>query len=141
MIMCVSYDHHLDCPHSNLCTIYSYLPNAPSGGSYNTNVSTYTLEYSREDTTSFLESMYTTMTRGYAGNANDLSARDQQYGTCLACGMVERRRQAAGLARSQACETCFSRYCYDAGPFSMSMLAEFKQEHNVVYNQDDILHP
>lgn len=117
------------------------MPNAPSSGSYATNVSTYTLEYSREDTQSFLDSMFATQTRGYAGDANSLTTVDSQYGVCLACGLVERRRQAAGLARSSACETCFSRYCYDAGPTSTSMLAQLRTKGDAVYSQDSIMHP
>jgi lysophospholipase len=118
-----------------------YLPNSPLGevGGYYTNVSTYTLEYSREDTQSFLNSMWGAQTRGYPQNG---AATDDQFKTCLSCGLLERRRQAAGLSRSSACEQCFSRYCYDAAPADGgSMAAAFAAIPNAVYNQDDIMHP
>lgn len=93
--------------------LHSYLPNAPSGTGYSTNTSTYKLDYSREDTGKFLESMWTTVTRGYH---NSTSSSDDQWGACFACGIVERKRQAQNLSRSAVCEQCFDRYCYDAGP-------------------------
>lgn len=89
----------------------SYMANAPSGSAYSTNTTTFTLEYSREDTQSFLNSVYDVTTRGFM---NSSMASDDQWGTCLACGLVERRRQAANISRSAACETCFDRYCWDA---------------------------
>lgn len=90
-----------------------YMPNRPNTGGYLTNVSTYTLEYSREDTQSFLDSMFTTMTRGNPQSGQD---RDPDWGACLACGLVERKRQARGMSRSATCTSCFNRYCYDSGP-------------------------
>ena len=118
-----------------------YLPNSPLGevGGYYTNVSTYTLEYSRDDTQSFLNSMWGAQTRGYPQNG---ASTDDQYKTCLACGLLERRRQAAGLSRSDTCEQCFSRYCYDAGPSDGgSMAVAFAAMPNAIYNQDDVMHP
>lgn len=110
----------------------SYLPNAPSGGTYNTNVSTYTLEYSREDTGLFLESMYNVTTRGIS---NATSPRDEQWGACLACAVVERRRQYQNISRSGICESCFDRYCWDAADTS-GMGANAAQNPNEVYTDD-----
>ena len=89
-----------------------YLPNSPLNGSYLTNVSTYTLGYSRADTQSFLNSMWTTQTRGYPESGQ---AADSNWGACFACGLVERRRQYQNMTRSSTCETCLTRYCYNAG--------------------------
>lgn len=87
-----------------------YLPNSPLNGSYLTNASTYKLDYSRADTQSFLNSMWTTQTRGYPQSGQ---AQDSDWGTCLACSIVERRRQSQNMTRSSTCETCFTMYCYD----------------------------
>ncbi|KAK9899955.1 hypothetical protein P389DRAFT_156803 [Cystobasidium minutum MCA 4210] len=106
-----------------------YLPNAPSGGSYNTNVSTYTLEYSREDTGLFLEAMYNVTTRGLS---NSTSPRDEQWGACLACAIVERRRQYQNISRSSVCETCFTRYCWD-GADTSGMGANAAENPDEVY--------
>jgi lysophospholipase len=91
-----------------------YLPNAPVGnGGYQTNTTTFQLEYSREETQNFMNSIWETMSRGYPEQGQ---ATDPNYKACLACGIVERRRQAANLTRTQTCEQCFDRYCYNAGP-------------------------
>lgn len=92
-----------------------YLPNAPSGGSYSTNVSTYTLEYSREDTQLFLNSMYDITTRGMT---NSTSSRDEQWPACLACALVDRRRAAANISRTDICNQCMTRYCWDTADLS-----------------------
>lgn len=108
-----------------LIGVHRYIPNRPAASGYQTNVSTYTLEYSRKDTQSFLDSIFKTQTLGY--NAAGSGQADSQYGVCLACAIVERRRQKAGLARTQQCDTCMSRYCYDAGPSNRSSVAAFAE--------------
>lgn len=97
-----------------LFLIKSYIPNRPQASGYQTNVSTYTLEYSRSDAQSFLNSMYNTQILGY--NTSSLNSRDSQYGVCMACALVERRRQAANITRTSQCNACMQQYCYDAAP-------------------------
>lgn len=92
-----------------------YLPNAPSGGSYDTNSSTYKLEYSREETQQFLDAMFNVTTRGIS---NSTSPRDEQWPACFACAIVERRRQFQNISRSTVCEGCFDRYCWDGADTS-----------------------
>ncbi|KAF8189185.1 lysophospholipase [Mycena galopus ATCC 62051] len=38
---------------------------------------------------------------------------DPEWGACLACAVVDRVRERAGVARSGVCETCFTRYCWE----------------------------
>ena len=87
-----------------------YLPNSPLDGSYLTNTSTYKLDYSRDDTQSFLNSVWTVMIRGLPESGQ---AQKSEWGTCLACGVLERRRQHQKMTQSSACESCFRKYCFD----------------------------
>lgn len=117
-----------------------YLPNAPVGnGGYQTNTTTFQLEYSREETQNFMNSIWETMSRGYPEQGQ---ATDPNYKACLACGIVERRRQAANLTRTQTCEQCFDRYCYNAGPADGgAMSAALHSAPDTVYENDALLHP
>ncbi|KAJ7858807.1 lysophospholipase [Mycena olivaceomarginata] len=38
---------------------------------------------------------------------------DPEWGACLACAVVDRVRERAGVARGGVCETCFARYCWE----------------------------
>lgn len=86
------------------------MPNRPSGGKYNTNTSTWTLEYSPDETIDFLDAMFDATTNGMPlGKAQ----KDKEWPACLACAIVERKRQYRGMDRSDICEECFGRYCWN----------------------------
>ncbi|KAF8189182.1 lysophospholipase [Mycena galopus ATCC 62051] len=38
---------------------------------------------------------------------------DPEWGACLACAVVDRARERAGVVRSGVCEGCFARYCWE----------------------------
>jgi lysophospholipase len=59
--------------------------------------------------------MYNVTTRGIS---NSTSPRDEQWSACLACAIVERRRQYQNISRSSICEGCFDRYCWDGADTS-----------------------
>ena len=41
------------------------------------------------------------------------SKKDEQWPACLACAVVERKRQYRNMERSGVCEECFERYCWN----------------------------
>ncbi|KAA1069190.1 Lysophospholipase 1 [Puccinia graminis f. sp. tritici] len=84
-----------------------YLPNSPSQTGYLTNTSTFKLQYSREDSSSFLQSVMESTTKPRIENKVD-----KDWSTCLSCGLIDRSRNRLGITRSTACEICFKRYCY-----------------------------
>jgi lysophospholipase len=86
-----------------------YLPNSPlPSGGYSTNTTTLTLEYSIEDTAAFLAQASENTFKGYQEAGQQ---RDSSWPDCLACGLLERKRQMAGVARTTTCQICFDRYC------------------------------
>ena len=95
--------------------IVIYVPNSP----YPTrapasNYSTFDLDYTPDEVASFLFSAQTNARQGYTNDTLG-GERDQMLPTCLACAFVDRARLRKGVARSDACEQCFERYCYVDG--------------------------
>ncbi|POW03157.1 hypothetical protein PSTT_11267 [Puccinia striiformis] len=79
----------------------------PSQSGYLTNTSTFKLQYSKEDANSFLNSVRETTTKPRIDNKVD-----NDWPTCLSCGLIDRSRNRSGIPRSSSCENCFKRYCY-----------------------------
>ncbi|KNE99222.1 hypothetical protein PSTG_07529 [Puccinia striiformis f. sp. tritici PST-78] len=84
-----------------------YMPNSHSQSGYLTNTSTFKLQYSKEDANSFLNSVRETTTKPRIDNKVD-----NDWPTCLSCGLIDRSRNRSGIPRSSSCENCFKRYCY-----------------------------
>lgn len=85
-----------------------YMPNVPSeDGEYQTNTNTFKLQYDVDEATAFIENVQTNAFRGNADPGN----RDEDFPSCLACAVMERARQRAGLERSSQCSSCFDTYC------------------------------
>jgi hypothetical protein len=76
--------------------------------------------------------MYNVTVRGISNSTNPT---DEQWGACLACAVVERRRQAVNLTRSSTCETCMTRYCWDAADTS-GVAANAANNPNQVFTDD-----
>ena len=88
-------------------TLIIYLPNAPPlSGTAATNTSTFKLQYSDQEASTFLDQANNVAARGMPVNGQ----ADSQWPTCLACALSERQRQRQGLAQSSQCASCFSRY-------------------------------
>lgn len=87
-----------------------YLPNAPAPVSnpYLTNTSTFTLSYSYTEVEAFLDSANLNAKKGFPNPSDPLTA-DSEWPLCLKCATVERARERAGLNRTSACESCFTR--------------------------------
>ncbi|GAA6007260.1 hypothetical protein JCM11491_003065 [Sporobolomyces phaffii] len=93
-----------------------YLPNAPAPtqNPFLTNTSTFTLSYSYEEVEAFLDSANLNAKKGFP-NPNTPLQPDEEWPLCLKCATVDRARQRAGLNRTSACESCFTRYCWNDG--------------------------
>ncbi|PLW37572.1 hypothetical protein PCANC_15284 [Puccinia coronata f. sp. avenae] len=84
-----------------------YLPNSPSQTGYLTNTSTFKLQYSKKDSSSFLNSVMDSVTKPHIQNK-----LDTDWPICLSCGLIDRSRARLNISRSDACKSCFKRYCY-----------------------------
>ncbi|GAA6063845.1 hypothetical protein JCM10212_003592 [Sporobolomyces blumeae] len=102
---------------SDAYPIVVYLPNAPAPVSdpFLTNTSTFTLSYSYDESEAFLDSAHLNALKGFPTSSSDSTARDEEWPLCLKCATVDRARQRAGLNRSSACASCFTRYCWNDG--------------------------
>lgn len=89
------------------------MPNAPSGddSDYDTNTSTFKLQYDVDEAAAFINTVQTNTFRGKA----DAGSKDDQFPACLACAVMDRARESAGLDRSSQCEDCFKDYCVRFG--------------------------
>ncbi|MBW0466711.1 hypothetical protein O181_006426 [Austropuccinia psidii MF-1] len=92
-----------------------YLPNSPlAQKTFHTNTSTLKLQYSKDDTQAFLVST----TQATIQPAFEANHTDGDWATCLSCALIERTRNRMNVARSGACQTCFSHHCYMDGSSS-----------------------
>ncbi|WAQ83550.1 hypothetical protein PtA15_3A921 [Puccinia triticina] len=85
-----------------------YLPNSPTQSPPFTNYSTFKLQYSKEETSSFLTSVMESTTRPRIS----ASRSDADWPTCLSCALIDRARNRQGVLRSGPCANCFERYCF-----------------------------
>ncbi|KZT18493.1 FabD/lysophospholipase-like protein [Neolentinus lepideus HHB14362 ss-1] len=58
----------------------------------------------------FLDQTFDVATQGITNGT--VGARDTEWGSCVACAVVDRERYRQGIARSGVCETCLARYCW-----------------------------
>lgn len=84
-----------------------YLPNAPGDNPGTTNYSTFKLEYSPEEVSTFLNAAHAYTLRGFPNSTS--SQTDEQWPLCLKCAVVDRARERAGLNRTSECSSCFDR--------------------------------
>lgn len=81
-----------------------YIPNAPF--TFNSNVSTTTLEYTHTERDLMIENGYNIATRG-----NGTS--DAVWAACVGCAIVHREQERKGVAQTAQCKKCFADYCWD----------------------------
>lgn len=81
-----------------------YIPNAPF--TFNSNVSTTTLEYTHAERDLMIENGYNIATRG-----NGTS--DATWAACVGCAIVHREQERKGVAQTAQCKKCFTDYCWD----------------------------
>ncbi|KAA1068723.1 Lysophospholipase 1 [Puccinia graminis f. sp. tritici] len=85
-----------------------YLPNSPTHSPPFTNYSTFKIQYSKEETSSFLKSVMESTSKPRIPTRNG----DADWPTCLSCALIDRARNRQGVPRSRPCQNCFQRYCF-----------------------------
>lgn len=87
-----------------------YLPSAPpptvTADTYLVNVSTFTLNYAKDDVVSFLDAAHA---NGMKGFQNGTTQQDSEWPLALKCAVVDRARSRAMIPRSAVCERLFTR--------------------------------
>ena len=83
--------------------IIVYLPNAPYV--YNSNVSTFDLEYNDTERNAIVSNGYNLATQGN-------STLDEQWPTCVGCAILSRSLDRTGTKVPDVCRKCFDRYCW-----------------------------
>ncbi|RDL31013.1 Lysophospholipase [Venustampulla echinocandica] len=81
-----------------------YIPNAPY--IYNSNVSTFDPSYNNTERNAIIENGYDVATMGNG-------TLDREWPTCMACAVLSRSFTKTGTAVPAACQTCFTRYCWN----------------------------
>ena len=110
-----------------------YIPNADPGNV--TNIVTSTLQLPVANQTRIFDRSYLLASRGHVNATNDnLSGFDEHWGMCVACAAVERTRVRQGVRREAACEQCFARYCFTAGPSESGHLGSWRAAVNSLSN-------
>lgn len=75
-----------------------------------TNTSTAQTSYSSSEIQAMLNQTFVIATQGYPKNG---ATKDPEWPSCLACAVVDRARERAGVARRGICSTCMDRYCWN----------------------------
>lgn len=81
-----------------------YLPNAPY--TYNSNVSTFDLQYNDTERNWIIQNGYDVATMGNG-------TVDSLWPTCVGCAILSRSLDRTNTAIPDVCTTCFDRYCWD----------------------------
>ncbi|EJD52526.1 hypothetical protein AURDEDRAFT_181106 [Auricularia subglabra TFB-10046 SS5] len=93
-----------------------YLPNSPpvDGDDPITNTNTFTLHYTPEHTSLFLDAA---QNNTFAGFVPGKKGADPNFPKCLQCAAIDRARYKVNgttpIARSDFCTKCFKQYCFD----------------------------
>jgi lysophospholipase len=75
-----------------------------------TNTSTTQTSYLSSEIQAMLSQTFVITTQGYPTNG---TTKDPDWPSCLACAVVDRARERAGVTRSGICSSCMNRYCWD----------------------------
>ncbi|KAJ5606481.1 hypothetical protein N7510_009262 [Penicillium lagena] len=81
-----------------------YIPNAPY--IYQSNVSTFDLQYNTTERDAIIENGYDVATLGNA-------TIDSDWPTCLGCAILSRSLERTNTAIPESCTACFQRYCWN----------------------------
>ena len=92
-----------------------YLPNTPYV--YYSNVSTFDPSYNYSVRNAIIENGYVSTTMGNG-------TVDPQWPTCVACAILSRSLERTGTAVPNACQECFTRYCWN-GTLASGLPAPF----------------
>ncbi|KAF2020866.1 hypothetical protein BU24DRAFT_438242 [Aaosphaeria arxii CBS 175.79] len=81
-----------------------YIPNSPYV--YNSNVSTFQMEYNNTERNAIIENGYNVATQGN-------STRDDKWSTCVGCAVLSRSFIRNNQDVPSVCQQCFDRYCWN----------------------------
>ncbi|KAL7270413.1 Lysophospholipase 1 [Rhizina undulata] len=97
-----------------------WIPNAPY--SYLSNTSTLTLEYTDEARNSIIQNGYNVATMGNA-------TLDSTWPACVACAIIHRTQERAGVTQSTQCKECFDTYCWDGTLDSTTPTSDYNPDY------------
>lgn len=83
-----------------------YMPNHRQ--SYNSNTSTYKMNYDYDEMVGAVTNGFEVLTRG---NFSD----DAMWNKCVGCAIIRREQERRGLEQSDECKSCFEKYCWAGG--------------------------
>ena len=89
---------------SSTTPLIVYLPNTPY--TYQSNVSTFQLEYTKEQQYAIVQNGYNVATQGN-------STRDARWPTCVGCAILQRSLERTQTEIPQVCQQCFTDYCWN----------------------------
>jgi lysophospholipase len=89
---------------TGLSPLIVYVPNAPYV--FQSNFTTFTLEYSPAERNSIIQNGYNVATLGNG-------TVDSEWPACVACAILSRSFTKTGTAVPKQCQSCFSRYCWN----------------------------
>ncbi|ORY04141.1 lysophospholipase [Clohesyomyces aquaticus] len=109
------------CDASNLtgpAPLIVYLPNSPYV--YNSNTSTYQMDYNNTERNAMIQNGYDIVTQGNG-------TRDSQWPTCVGCAILSRSFNRTGTTVPDVCQQCFKKYCWDGTVNSTTPAPYFPQ--------------
>ncbi|CAH6721311.1 lysophospholipase 1 [[Candida] jaroonii] len=80
-----------------------HIPN--SFKSYESNISTFTLDFDDDERDGIIQNGYETASQN---NLTD----DQSWSTCVGCAIIRRSQERLGVEQTEECKKCFKDYCY-----------------------------
>lgn len=89
---------------ANIPPLVVYSANA--NYSFNSNTSTFKLEYSKKEKEAMIRNGYELMSRN---NLTD----DSNWQGCVGCAIIRRSQERADIPQSEFCQQCFREYCWD----------------------------
>jgi lysophospholipase len=91
-------------PNSTVPPLVVYMPNTP--WTFDSNVSTLTMSYSKNERDEIIENGFNMATQG---NGTFVS----NWPACIGCAIVHRQLERTGVAQSEQCKQCFTDYCWN----------------------------
>ncbi|KAF2874453.1 lysophospholipase catalytic domain-containing protein [Massariosphaeria phaeospora] len=83
-----------------------YVPNSPYV--YNSNTTTFQMSYNTTERNAMIQNGYNVATQGNATRANG-----EDWPTCLGCAILSRSFDRNGETVPDACQQCFTKYCWN----------------------------
>lgn len=95
--------------------LIAYLP--LTNINYYTNVSTYALNFTGDEVNHFFNNsraqLLTPLTPETANSSSPRLDREGAFLTCLACAIVQRSKDRAGVPQGRQCDQCFNTWCWN----------------------------